>query len=84
MVLDWNEVDPVITKTECQHRALMLRVEAFDFMDRRNALLILFDVQLDEYPAWVRNFDKQIGDRLAEADRLIRLAQGPFWKRWSA
>jgi len=73
----------VITKIGCQLRALELRVAAYDLMDRRDAMMAVFGDQLkDQYPGWVRNFDKQIGDRLAEAKHLIKLAQGPAWRRW--
>ena len=72
----------MITKAMCEKRALELRVRAFDEMDRRNRFLVEYEVGLDEYPGWVRNMDKEIGDLFAQADEFIRLAMGPAWHRW--
>jgi len=72
----------MITKAMCEKRALELRVRAFDEMDRRNWFLVKYEVALDEYPGWVRNMDKRIGDLFAQADELIRLVNGPAWRRW--
>jgi len=73
----------MITKAELQRRASELRAEAFEFMDRRNARMAVFGDDLKhQYPGWVRNYDRQIGNRLAEAERLSRLADVPAWRRW--
>lgn len=83
LVLDRIDVGPtMITKAMCEKRALELRVRAFDEMDRRNWFLVKYEVALDEYPGWVRNMDKRIGDLFAQADELIRLVNGPAWRRW--
>jgi len=71
------------TKNELQRQASDLRADAFEFMDRRNTMMAVLGEDLkDQYPGWVRNFDLQIGSRLAEAERLSRLADGPAWRRW--
>jgi len=73
----------MITKDELQRRASKLRTDAFELMDRRNTLMALFRDDLkNRYPGWVRMYDRQIGNRLAEAERLSRLADGPAWRRW--
>ena len=73
----------MITKDELQRWASDLRVDAFELMDRRNALMAVYGEELTgQYPGWVRDYDRQIGNRLVEADRLNKLANGPAWRRW--
>ena len=72
----------MITKEQCQRRALLLRVEAYNILDRRLRLVGPPGVRDDEYPDWVRELDDQAGRKFDEAYRLIKLARGPFWKRW--
>lgn len=72
----------MITKAECQRRALTLRVRAFNVIEDRERRYRGYWLGADEYPGWAREMDREAGNLFAEAERLIQLAKGPAWKRW--
>lgn len=72
----------MITKEEAQRQALVLRVRAFQIIDDRERRFAGYWLGADPYPAWAREMDRQAGNLFAEAERLIKLASGPVWRRW--
>lgn len=76
----------MISAIECRVRARDARIAGFKLLSGRDRLIEAREVGDNEYPLWVRDLDRQAGNRLAEADRWDRLAEGSFLVRlfWRA